>query len=223
MTEIVLATGNPHKVDELRAILGPLLPKDVWLLGLREAFRGAIPEPAETGASFEANASIKAHYYAGVTDRWCLADDSGLEIDALGGRPGVISSHYSTDGHETGLTRQERDAANNARVLRELEGVPPERRTARFVCVMVLAEPFPGSVAGSVPATSRGTFEGRIGLPGDVPRGRAGFGYDPLFLVAPEFRHSSAELSPERKNSLSHRGAAARAMAARIAGLLTRA
>src|SRR5690606_10259410 len=122
-----------------------------------------IPEPPETGKTFEDNARIKALFYAERTGRVCLADDSGLEVDALGGAPGVISSHYATDGVETGASRAERDAANNARLLREMEHVPDEQRTARFVCVMVLAGP-----DGRVLATTRGTFEGRIGRAPDV-------------------------------------------------------
>ncbi len=208
MDPIVLATANPHKVEELRAIFAEA---GVPMIGLRdlpghERFR----EPEEHGATFEENSTIKANSYARQTGRLCIADDSGLEVDALGGAPGVISSHYSTKGEETGLSRAQRDAANNARLLRELEGVPPERRTARFACVMVLA-----SLEG-IKATSRGTFEGRIGFPGEVPRGGHGFGYDPLFLVAPDFSRTSAELSPVEKNGLSHRGVAARAMAQRI-------
>lgn len=212
MPRIVLATANPHKVEELRAIFAADGRSGLALAGLDEF--GPVPEPPETGRTFEENAALKAAYYAGTTGAWSLADDSGLEIDALDGRPGVISSHYSTDGREEGLCRAARDQANNARVLRELEGVPPQRRGARFVCVMVLAEP-----GGRIVARSRGTFEGRIGLPGRVPRGAGGFGYDPIFLVAPDFVRTSAELSPADKNTLSHRGRAARAMAARLAEL----
>jgi XTP/dITP diphosphohydrolase len=206
---IVLATANPHKVEELRAIFAPA---GIQLIGLDEAAPKGISlaEPAEVGKTFEENAAIKARSYAEQTGRVCLADDSGLEVDALAGRPGVISSHYCTDGREAGMSRAERDAANNARVLRELEGVPPEQRGARFVCVMCLADP------RGVIATVRGTFEGRIGVPSAVPRGANGFGYDPLFLVAPAFEHTSAELPPVEKNRLSHRGAAARLMVERI-------
>lgn len=216
---VVLATSNLHKVDEMRAILtrprgggglGGLA--GVELVGLRDLPNaGALREPAETGSTFEQNATIKALSYARQTGLVCLADDSGLEIDALGGHPGVISSHYCTDGREEGMTRPQRDAANNQRVLRELEGVRAEQRGARFVCVMVLAGP--GSF--SPLHQSRGTFEGRIGMLGDVPRGENGFGYDPLFLVGAEpyfFSVTSAELSTEEKNRLSHRGAAAREM-----------
>ncbi len=203
---VVLATGNPHKIEELRAILAEC---GIRTIGLNEVAGGPFAEPQETGTTFEQNATIKALAYARQTGHICLADDSGLEIDALDGRPGVISSHYASDGRETGATRAQRDAANIARVMRELEGVPLHERAARFVCVMVLAEP----VGTGVIAIARGTFEGRIGLPGDVPRGSNGFGYDPLFLLpAPETR-TSAELSPEEKNARSHRAMAAREMA----------
>ncbi len=139
MDEIVIATGNPHKVEEISAIFSELGPRGVRLRSLKEF--DPIPEPAETGTTFEANATIKARWYADRTGCACLADDSGLEVEALGGRPGVISSHYGTDGRETGLTREQRDHANNLRLLRELEGVEPARRAARFVCVMVVAWP----------------------------------------------------------------------------------
>jgi XTP/dITP diphosphohydrolase len=114
------------------------------------------------------------------------------------------------------MSREERDRLNNERVLRELEGIPDERRTARFVCVMVLAGP-----DGHAIAAARGTFEGRIGRRGDVPRGEHGFGYDPLFLVPPGYRGTSAQLAPTEKNRLSHRAAAARDMAARLRELWT--
>jgi len=185
------------------------------LLGLNEAGGGPFPEPEESGRTFAANATIKAIAYARATGHLCLADDSGLEIDALDGRPGVISSHYCTDGRETGMNREERDHANNQRVLRELAGVPAERRAARFVCIMVLAGP-----QGLI-AETRGTFEGRIGVPGEVPRGRNGFGYDPLFLVAPQFTATGAELSPAEKNRLSHRAQACRLMAPHLAAIHT--
>ncbi|MBY0308043.1 MAG: hypothetical protein K2Q09_04800, partial [Phycisphaerales bacterium] len=124
--EIVLATGNPHKVEEMRAVFAAL-GLSVPLIGLADLPGYPFPEPRErgVGATFEQNATIKALGYAETTGRWCLADDSGLEVDALQGRPGVISSHYCTDGREVGMSRAERDAANNERVLRELAGVPP--------------------------------------------------------------------------------------------------
>ncbi len=422
MGPIVVATGNPHKLEELRAILGPL---GIELLSLADAGDTG-PEPDEPGSTFEENAALKALAYAVRTARLCLADDSGLEVDALGGAPGVISARYHSDGRETDLPRAERDRLNNERLLRDLRDVPLERRGGRFVCAMALAGPPPSRGRGlsgpvspppplakrwltpaglhtrtsdllphwehggstyfltfcvrsgslteaeraivlaasmhwhqlrvrvhlvvvmpdhvhlivtplratddewvSIPwlmqsvkgftaskinalrntsgpfwqdeyfdriirsadeyaeiveytgmnpiraglvddwrkypfmageeieererrrrglkgpaprdqgpsptnegrspfeesarglvALVRGTFEGRIGLPGDVPRGSNGFGYDPLFLVAPGFTRTSAELSADEKNRVSHRGNAARALAAAISELL---
>ncbi|MFN0131923.1 MAG: non-canonical purine NTP pyrophosphatase [Phycisphaerales bacterium] len=211
MEPIVVATGNPHKVQESRAILEEA---GVEVVGLRDLPGWErLREPVEHGRTFEENAAIKAISYARQTGRMCLADDSGLEVDALGGAPGVISSHYSSDGREIGLSRADRDAANNARLMRELERVRPEARTARFVCVMCLAD------ARAVRAESRGTMEGRIGMPDDVPRGENGFGYDPLFLVAPDFTRTSAELEAAEKNRLSHRGATARKLVRLLRGL----
>ncbi|MEZ6233232.1 MAG: non-canonical purine NTP pyrophosphatase [Phycisphaerales bacterium] len=145
--EIVIATGNPHKVEEMRAILGSAAASAGFgIVGLRDLeARGLGPfeEPEEIGETFEHNAAIKALAYAEQTGRVCVADDSGLEIDALDGAPGVISSHYfndgRTDGAAGGMGRDERDRRNNERVLRELAGVEWERRAARFVCVMVVA------------------------------------------------------------------------------------
>lgn len=210
--EIVLATGNPHKVDELRAMF-TASNAGIHVIGLADLPGHPFPEPHETGSTFEQNAAIKALAYAEASGRLCLADDSGLEIDALSGRPGVISSHYCTDGREEGMDRKARDAANNARVLKELEGVPLQLRTARFVCVMALARP------GLLIARCRGTFEGRIGVPPAVPAGANGFGYDPLFLAAPDFAQTSAQLAPADKNAHSHRAAAAHRMASQIAQL----
>lgn len=207
MTELVLATQNPGKIAELRYLLAPV---GLSVLGLDDLGLGDLPEPEETGQTFEANATIKALAYARISGRLCLADDSGLEVHALGGRPGVISSHFAFDGRTDGpaaaMSREDRDAANNERLMAELVGVPAERRSARFVCVMALAR------NGGVLQTATGRFEGRIGLPGEVPRGPEGFGYDPLFLVAPDFEQTSAELAKPEKNRLSHRGQAVRAM-----------
>ncbi len=207
MDPIVIATGNPHKVEELRAIFAG---QGIPIVGLKDLpGHERLREPEEHGSTFEQNAAIKALSYAAQTGRTCLADDSGLEVDALRGAPGVISSHYSTNGRETGLARAHRDAANNIRLLRELDGV--RDRTARFVCCMCLASP-----SQAVLAQARGTFEGRIGLSPAVPRGDNGFGYDPLFLLPEPDTRTSAELAPDEKNARSHRGAAARAMASKI-------
>ena len=205
---IVLASGNPHKLEEMN----DLLQGKLTLLSLEAAAlqRGInVHEPAEPGLTFEANAAIKAISYAQQLAMPCLADDSGLEIDALHGRPGVISSHYCTDGAEVGMTRTQRDTANNQRVLREMDGEAPALRTARFVCVLCIAVPSLAEREPEVIASIRGTFDGRIGEAGEVPRGANGFGYDPLFLVGPGFVRTSAEMSAVEKNRLSHRAVAA--------------
>lgn len=208
---LVIATGNPHKVDELRAIFAAA---NIPIQGLKDLpNHDRFTEPHEHGTTFAANARIKALSYAQQTGLTCLADDSGIEIDALElpdgtPRPGVISSHYCTNGEERGMSRAERDSANNALVLKQLERTPPEKRSARFVCCMCIATP-----DARVLHESRGTFEGRIGTPPRVPAGTHGFGYDPLFLVAPDFARTGAELPPEEKNRTSHRAKAATAMA----------
>ncbi len=160
--------------------------------------RADIPEPVEDGATFEANARIKASSYARALQTTVLADDSGLEVDALNGAPGVHSAYYAG----VGSNRAERDAANNARLLRELDGVSDDRRAARFVCVLCIAD-----ATGEVVAQARGHFEGSIGR---SARGDNGFGYDPLFVL--EDGRTSAELSNEEKNARSHRGEALRAL-----------
>lgn len=201
LREVLVATGNPHKIEEIRAVLGPL---GIRVLGLEDV-GGSFPEPDEHGATFEENARIKAIAYARMTGRTCIADDSGLEVDALDGAPGVHSAYFA--GREG--TRAERDARNNGLLLERLRGVPAERRTARFVCTMCLATP-----DGSVLAETRGHFPGVII---DAPRGANGFGYDPL-LYLPDVGCTSAELSPEAKNARSHRGHATRLMAERLRG-----
>ena len=195
MEEVLLASGNPHKLDEVRAVLEPL---GIKVLGLGDL--PAVPEePVEDALTFEANARLKALAYARDTGRTALADDSGLEVDALGGDPGVRSARWSgVNG-----TREERDSANNLKLIESLREVPESERTARFVCAMCLASP-----EGQVLAETRGTFEGVITL---EPRGANGFGYDP-HLHLPEDGRTSAELSPAEKNARSHRGAATRAM-----------
>ena len=202
MTEVLVATTNAKKLEEVRSIFAPL---GLRAIGLADVPGGrGVAEPVEDGATFEANARIKALHYARATGRVCLADDSGLEVDALGGEPGVHSAYYA-HGLEEGprVSREERDPANNAKLLRALEGVAERDRAARFVCAMCVADP-----AGNVLAESRGEFEGRIG---DAARGTNGFGYDPLLVI--EDGRTSAELSPQEKNARSHRGAAARGIA----------
>lgn len=196
---ILFATSNPHKLEEVRAILSPIgIDMDAL-----DALPKPPPEPVEDGDTFEDNARIKAMAYARATGQICLADDSGLEVDALGGRPGVHSARYAG----IGATRGEHDAANNVKLLRELENVPDAQRTARFVCAMCLAEP-----SGKIIAETRGEFPGVIAR---EPRGSNGFGYDPL-LYLPDRGCTSAELSTEEKNERSHRGAASRKMAAML-------
>jgi XTP/dITP diphosphohydrolase len=157
-----------------------------------------------------------------MSHMWALADDSGLEVDALAGEPGVHSAYF--DRSAAHLPRPQRDAANNAKLVAAVRGIPIERRTARYHCVMVLAGEAHGDsgvlataddVSG-VLATAHGVFEGLIL---DQPRGQSGFGYDPYFLV-PELGKTVAELSAEHKNRISHRGKALRAMREKILGLL---
>jgi XTP/dITP diphosphohydrolase len=199
LCEIVVASGNPHKVDEIHQILAPsgLVVRSLEEVG------GPFAEPDETGRTFEANARIKAVAYARATGRTVLADDSGLEVDALGGEPGVDSAIWA--GAEG--ARAERDARNNAKLAERMRGIPVDRRAARFVCCMCLAD-----ASGRVLAETRGTFEGRIS---ETPRGDRGFGYDP-WLWLDDAGCSSAELPPHDKNARSHRGRAARAMAEAI-------
>lgn len=194
---LVVATSNPHKIEEIAAVLAP------WgfrVLGLADAGGADLEEPDETGATFAENARIKAVAYAQALGVPCLADDSGLEVDALGGEPGVRSARWSGVGGD----RATRDAANNRKLIERIAAVPSRERTARFVCAMCLAAP-----DGTVLAESCGTFEGVVV---ETPRGTNGFGYDPhLFL--PDEGRTSAELSPEEKNARSHRGGATRAIA----------
>ena len=205
MTALLIASGNPHKVEEIATVLGEL---GLDCFGLDQLDSG-FDEPEEDGATFEENAAIKAVAYARMTGRLCLADDSGLEVDALDGRPGVHSARYA--GVHDDLPRVDRDRLNNERLLGEMDGVPSENRSARFVCSLCLARP-----NGQIVEQVRGTFEGRIGEPPRVPAGSNGFGYDPLFLVAPHFERTSAELAPAEKNAMSHRGEALRRLVDRL-------
>ena len=202
---VLLATGNPHKVEEVRAILAPVGIEVTGLEALSEVF----PEPVEDADTFAGNARLKAVGYARATGRACLADDSGLEVDALGGAPGVHSARYAGAAGD----REARDRANNEKLLRVMADVPESARAARFVCAMCLAAP-----DGTVLAETRGIYEGVLAF---EPRGENGFGYDPL-LYLPELGCTSAELDPDVKNARSHRGAAARAMADRLTALASR-
>jgi len=161
----------------------------------------SLPAVAEDGSTFEANARKKAeHYSRHVAGEIVLADDSGLEVDALGGAPGVHSARYAADDPLKAESNTD-DGANNARLVRELRSVPPDRRTGRFVCVIAAAR------NGETLAVFRGMAAGVIL---DKPRGSNGFGYDPLFYF-PQIRKTFAELNAEQKAQFSHRGAAFRA------------
>lgn len=196
-TEIIVATGNPHKVEEIREILAV---HGFRVLSLNDVGAEGIPEPEEDGDTFAHNARIKATQYARAINRMVLADDSGLSVDALGGAPGIFSARWSG----LGVTREERDNANNKKLLEELASTPADQRTARFVCAMCLS-----AADGSVIAETVGEFYGSIGT---NARGVNGFGYDPLFVVDANGQ-TSAELTSQQKNDRSHRGAATRAMA----------
>ena len=195
MKKIIFATGNEGKLKEIRVILEE---PGVKVISMKEA--GIDVEIEENGTTFEENAVIKARTVAARTKEIVLADDSGLEIDYLGGEPGVYSARYA--GEDTPYT------VKNQMLLDRLAGVEKERRTARFVCVIAAALP-DGEVL-----TTRGTIEGYIGF---APAGENGFGYDPIFYV-PEYECSTAELSMEQKNVLSHRGKALRAMKEKLKG-----
>jgi XTP/dITP diphosphohydrolase len=188
---LLLASANPGKLRELRAILRGL---PVALVGLADTGAGEPPEVAETGATFLDNALEKARAYAAWSGLAAVADDSGLEVDALGGAPGVRSARYAGEGAG--------DRANLDKLLAELAGVPPERRTARFRCAAVLVDRDLGEWH------AEGTWEGRL-LEG--PRGTGGFGYDPVF-VPDGWDRTSAEVDPATKDAASHRGRAFRAL-----------
>lgn len=191
--KIVFATGNAGKMKEIRMILADM---GMEVLSMKEA--GIEAEIEENGTSFEENAEIKARAVQAQCGCIVLADDSGLEIDYLHGEPGIYSARYM--GEDTSYRMK------NANLIERLAGVPQEKRTARFVCAIAAALP-DGRVL-----KSRGTIEGIIGY---AERGENGFGYDPIFYL-PEYDCSTAELDPEVKNQLSHRGKALRAMKAQL-------
>ena len=183
---LVLASGNAGKLRELGAMLGPLgwriLPQSDW----------DVPEAVEDGLSFIENALIKARHAARHTGLPALADDSGLVVDALRGAPGIFSARYAGKGAG--------DEANNRKLLCELEGVPESRRSAHFYCAMALVR----HEKDPAPLLATGSWDGVIAL---SPSGTGGFGYDPLFRV-PGMNCTSAQLQPDEKNRLSHRGKA---------------
>ncbi len=193
---VFIATSNAGK---LRDFAGAAARDGITVSGI-PGF-SSLPPVVEDGLTFEANARKKAEEYSrALAGELVLADDSGLEVDALGGRPGVHSARYAADDPHSAETNTD-DAANNARVLRELASVPPEKRGARFVCVIAAARD------GQTLATFCGTADGIIL---DAPRGTNGFGYDPLFYF-PRIGKTFAELGAEEKSNYSHRGAAFRA------------
>ena len=183
--KMIFATGNEGKMREVRMILGDL---GAEILSLKEA--GIQAEAEENGTTFEENAVIKAKEIMEKTGALVLADDSGLEVDALNGEPGIYSARYM--GEDTSYH------IKNANLIQRLEGVPDEKRTARFVCA--IAAVFPDGRRKTV----RAAMEGRIGY---EEKGENGFGYDPIFYL-PEYGCTSAELSMEEKNRISHRGKA---------------
>ena len=191
MRELLLATTNYHKLEEYRAIFSGL---PFHFLSLHDIHLD--PDVEETGTTFAENAELKALAYARASGMLTLADDSGLEIDALGGAPGIYSARFA--GKETSYEERFR------LLLEQLKGLTRERRTARFRCAIALAEP------SGYHQTVEGTLEGLIA---DTPRGQYGFGYDPIFFI-PELGKTSAELTPEQKNRISHRGRAAQLAAA---------
>lgn len=195
MARIVCATRNPGKVRELRTLLADV--PDLVLVGLDEV--PPIADVVEDGDTFEANAIKKAREVARATGMMALADDSGIELDALDGHPGVHSARYAGE--------RATDAENNAKLLAALRGVPQAKRTARYRVVLALADPT--GALGDAVHTESGTCEGRIR---DEPAGSGGFGYDPHFVPAGDER-TMAQLTAAEKNRISHRGQAARKMA----------
>ena len=202
---ILVATRSSHKLRELRELLHPARAELVSLDDLAIA-----DEVEETGRTFEANARLKARAYARLSGLPTLADDSGIEVDALGGGPGVRTRRYAGE--------RATDAENNAKLQAALDGLAPERRGARYVCVLVLVLPGDASSAPLRVVQTRGTCRGRIAL---APRGTGGFGYDPIFEPAgePVGGRTIGQYSPEDKHRISHRAKAARRMAKHIAAL----
>lgn len=186
---VIVASGNQGKIREIREILAPL---ELDVVSMKEA--GIEVDVDETGTSFEENALLKARGIAMLTDDLVIADDSGLEIDYLNKEPGIYSARY--------LGRDISYDIKNQNLLDRLEGVPDEKRSARFVCAVAAILP------NKKELVVRGVMEGRIGY---EIRGEHGFGYDPIFYL-PEYGMSSAEILPEEKNKISHRGKALQQM-----------
>lgn len=188
MKEIVLASSNPGKVREINQLLADLN------LRVHPQSEYGVEDAEETGLTFVENAILKARNAAQHTGLAAIADDSGIEVDALNGAPGIYSARFAGDGAS--------DRDNLEKLLTELQGIPEAARTARFQCLLV----FLRHASDPTPLICQGTWEGRILT---APRGEHGFGYDPVFYV-PTHDCSSAELPPETKNALSHRGQALR-------------
>lgn len=184
MTRLLLATGNAHKVEEVQAILGPAVE-----VVARD------PGVEETGTTFEENALLKARALAAASGELSVADDSGIEVDHLGGAPGIHSARWTEEGDWI------------PRVLRELDGVAPEGRGCRYVCAAAAVWPDGREVV------VRGTVEGRIAA---APRGTGGFGYDPIVIPLEQDGRTFAELTPDEKHAISHRARAFRALAPHV-------
>ncbi|EKE75704.1 XTP/dITP diphosphatase [Gallaecimonas xiamenensis] len=194
MSKIVLATGNAGKVRELDAMLAPLK------LHVVAQSEYKVSEVAETGTTFVENAIIKARHAARITGLPAIADDSGLVVDALGGAPGIYSARYSGEGAT--------DAKNIDKLLAEMQDLPVDARSARFICCLVYLR----HADDPTPIICEGAWEGRIAR---EAYGEGGFGYDPVFYV-PALGKTAAELSKEEKNAVSHRGQALKALIARL-------
>jgi XTP/dITP diphosphohydrolase len=191
---VVLASSNSGKLRELGSLLAP------FGFDLVAQSTLGVETPAETGQTFAENALLKARYAAATTHLPALADDSGIEVDALGGRPGIYSARYAGEGAG--------DQANLRKMLDEMRDVPAPRRTARYQCVIAFVE----TAADSASILASGTWEGTLI---SAPRGLGGFGYDPIF-VPRGFDRTAAELDAGEKNSLSHRGQALRALVTQL-------
>jgi XTP/dITP diphosphohydrolase len=187
---VVLASGNSGKLRELGSLVAP------FGFDLVAQSTLGVETPAETGKTFAENALLKARHAAAATNLPALADDSGIEVDALGGRPGIYSARYAGEGAN--------DQANLRKMLDEMRDVPAPQRTARYQCVIA----FVTTATDPAPILASGTWEGTLI---HDPRGLGGFGYDPIFVPS-GFDRTAAELDPGEKNSLSHRGQALRAL-----------
>jgi XTP/dITP diphosphohydrolase len=194
-TRLVIATGNEGKLREFRSLLAGL-PFE-----LTSSAQLGLSLPEETGTTFLANALLKARHAASLSGSAAIADDSGLEVDALSGAPGIYSARSAGAGAD--------DAKNNAKLMHALAGLPHELRRARYRCALVFVE----NAMDAAPLTAEADWEGFIL---DAPRGGGGFGYDPYFWL-PDLRKSAAELPPAEKNRLSHRGKAMRALRDQLA------